>query len=380
MQLNNSLSSPIPYTTSTAPGIGDRKGEKMSCYHPLVREEDETRWVTAKDGHRYHPAKIYSWDRLEDLDKKYNFKMKKWELIPCGKCIGCRLDNSRDWANRGYLESIYSKNNYFVTLTYDENHIVIPEELEFEGITYTETEEITWKGTLIPSHLKTFINTLRKIFEREYNHTDIRYVACGEYGGEGKRPHYHLILFNCPFPVESFYNPRINWEKNTYYQNEIIERAWTKGISNITEASWNTIAYVSRYITKKINGTNSELYYTIQGQDQKEFFRASNRPGIGFQYYEDNKKEIYEKDAILIKRGKKSIWEKPPEYFDKLFEKEEPEKFKEIKEKRRIDAINSLKNKDSTTSLDRLNQLLIEEETKKTKTIILKRNLEKEMQ
>lgn len=350
----------------------------MTCYHPLVREEDDTKWMIAKDGHRYHPAKIYSWDRLEDLDKKYNFRMKKWELIPCGKCIGCRLDSSKDWANRGYLEGLYSDHNYFVTLTYDEDHLTIPEFVEMDDITITAPEELEWKGTLIPSDLKRFINTLRKIFEREYNHTDIRYIACGEYGGEGKRPHYHLILFNCPFPSDTFYNPRISWEKDTYYQNEIIERAWNKGISNITEASWNTIAYLSRYITKKINGENSELYYKIQGQESKEFFRASNRPGIGYKYYEDHKEEIYKNDSILIKKGNQITWEKPPDYFDKLYEKENPEHMKIIKEKRRQDAINALRSKDQTTSLDRLNQLKLEEQSKKEQTSTLKRKLEKE--
>ena len=50
----------------------------------------------------------------------------------------------------------------------------------------------------------------------------------------------------------------------------------------------------------------------------------------------------------------------------------------DIKKKRREDAINALRTKDRTTSLDRLNQLKIEEQSKKEQTSTLKRNLEKE--
>ena len=45
--------------------------------------------------------------------------------IPCGKCSGCRLQRSREWANRCMLELEYHKSSYFVTLTYDEAHVPI---------------------------------------------------------------------------------------------------------------------------------------------------------------------------------------------------------------------------------------------------------------
>lgn len=339
----------------------------------MIRAEDQGKWIKAQDGHYYHPAKIFSTDRLEEYDTKFRKGNYSYTTIPCGQCIGCRLDYSREWANRGYLESLYYKHNYFITLTYDEDHITIPDYIETENdITYTELEELQWKGILIPKEFTQFMKNIRQIFKREFNHDGIRFIGCGEYGGEGKRPHYHLILFNAPFPTESFYQPRINWEKNVYYQNELIERAWTCGISNISEANWNNIAYTARYITKKVNGKESAEYYAIQGQIP-EFLRTSRNPGIARNYYEDHKKEIYEHDQILIKTKDGSHYVKPPKYYDRLMEKEDPELMKYIKEQRRKQNVNSLKVKAMTTSLTRWEQFQVEMDYKEDQATALTR-------
>ena len=295
--------------------------------------------------------------------------------IACGQCIGCRLDYSREWANRGYIEASQYKDNYFITLTYDDEHLPKKEEITTsDGITYTEIPQIEWKGCLEPKDFTQFMKNLRQIMKRDYNQENIRFIGCGEYGTQNKRPHYHLILFNCQLPIESFYNPKVNWEKNVYWQNVIIERAWNKGISNICEANWENIAYTARYITKKINGTESEDIYACQGQ-LKEFFRCSRNPGIARDYYEKNKDQIYKNDQITIKTKKGLRRIKPPAYFDRLYEEENPKRMQEIKEERRKKQIQALKIKAQTTSLTRWEQLQIEEDYKKDKTLALKREL-----
>ena len=40
--------------------------------------------------------------------------------LPCGQCIGCRLERSRQWAVRCLHEASLHENNSFITLTYDE--------------------------------------------------------------------------------------------------------------------------------------------------------------------------------------------------------------------------------------------------------------------
>lgn len=346
----------------------------MGCYKPMIRAEDLTKWVKAEDGHLYHPAKIFSSNRLEEYDSKFRVGSYSYTTIPCGQCIGCRLDYSREWANRGYLESLNWKHNYFVTLTYDEKHL--PKELEMttsEGITYTELKELKWKGILIPKDFTQFMKDLRQEFKRKYDFQGIRFIGCGEYGGKEKRPHYHLILFNCPFPLETMYNPRINWGKDVYYQNKILEKVWDKGISNVCEANWNTIAYTARYITKKVNGKESEDFYAMQGQIP-EFLRTSRQPGIGRYYYEEHKEEIYKKDQIIIRNKEGIHYCKPPAYFDRLYEKENPEHFKKIKEQRRQDNIKALKLKAMNTSLTRWEQFQVDREYKEGQAHGLIRN------
>lgn len=43
--------------------------------------------------------------------------------LPCGQCIGCRLERSRQWALRCLHEASCYEKNVFATLTYDEEHL-----------------------------------------------------------------------------------------------------------------------------------------------------------------------------------------------------------------------------------------------------------------
>ena len=43
--------------------------------------------------------------------------------IPCGKCIGCRLAHSRQWAVRCVHEASLHDRNCFLTLTFDDDHL-----------------------------------------------------------------------------------------------------------------------------------------------------------------------------------------------------------------------------------------------------------------
>ena len=102
--------------------------------------------------------------------------------VPCGQCLECRLQQTREWSDRCVLESKNSEYNYFVTLTYDDNHLPA-------------------HASLVPEHATQFINLLRKYFKRKLKFNGkIRYLLSGEYGGTSLRPHFHILLFNCPIP------------------------------------------------------------------------------------------------------------------------------------------------------------------------------------
>ena len=124
----------------------------------------------------YHPLKGYR-SPVPNSKGKFPFVFGRTgaAVIPCGKCVGCVLDRSRDWALRCVHEASLHERNCLVTLTYD-------------------SEFLPPFGSLVPSDLQKFLKRLRKSLG-----ADIKFFACGEYGETGGRPHYHLCLFNCDF-------------------------------------------------------------------------------------------------------------------------------------------------------------------------------------
>lgn len=266
--------------------------------------------------------------------------------VPCGKCIQCRLSYSREWATRCVLEAKSYQFNYFITLTYDNEHLPIN-----KTIIDKSTGEIVPNPTLVKKDLQDFMKRLRIHYKREYNHENIRFYACGEYGEQFQRPHYHLILFNLPmFDLVPFGKNELG---QTYFYSQILSNIWGKGFVGVANVTWETCAYVARYVMKKQKGPGSAEYYDQLGQ-VPEFVLMSRRPGIGRDYYENNKEQIYATDEIILpgKDGKAQVL-KPSHYYDKLYDIDcdDPFVMREIKEARRECAKQSMNIKLSKTSL-----------------------------
>lgn len=150
----------------------------MPCYHPIQA------W-SLKDKRKPDGKRIISFQGPTQGDKA-----DKWEGIqlPCGQCIGCRLDYSRQWADRILLETTLWEHNWFVTLTYSDEFV------PYKSTVNTTTGELIEGKTLVPEHLTKFMKDLRRYWSYHYGHDNIRFYACGEYGGQTERPHYHLCI------------------------------------------------------------------------------------------------------------------------------------------------------------------------------------------
>lgn len=229
----------------------------MACYHPMRAikfiEDGKVKYKIASKGFKEIPAV-----KEGALSPKawYKHNPDKWIEIPCGKCIGCRLAYSRQWANRCMLEAKDHEFNEFITLTYDEEHLP-----KVKGC--TKDGEITDVGTLIPNDLKKFMKDLRRYYKYHFNHDGIRFFACGEYGELNERPHYHILCFNLPIPDKKF--KFHNFNRNPFYTSEILKNIWDKGIVVTGDVTWETAAYTARYITKKVKGPGAENYYKTRG-------------------------------------------------------------------------------------------------------------------
>ena len=233
--------------------------------------------------------------------------------LPCGQCIGCRLERSRQWAIRCTHEAQMHDDNSFITLTYNDENL--PDD-----------------GSLKPKHFQDFMKRLRK----HYAPKKIRYYHCGEYGELLSRPHYHACLFGLDFVDKKYLKTQKNG--TTLFTSATLEKIWTFGFSTIGTVTFESAAYVARYILKKINGERSEQHYKQLSEDtgeltdlHPEYTTMSRKPGLGSTWYETYGSDIYPNDTVVI-NGRKM---KPPRYYDQKYEICDPEAYEKLKTKRK---------------------------------------------
>lgn len=294
----------------------------MPCYHPITG-------YRSKKGKRDGKWPIVFNPKEGFIDLKIT--------VPCGKCIGCKLESSRQWAVRGVHELRYHTTNCYITLTYHPKHL--PED-----------------GSLNVVHFQLFMKRLRK----KYQNKTIKYIHCGEYGEQLQRPHYHAIIFNHDFPDMKL-APN---QKGQFllYTSEELEELWPYGFNTIGQVTFESIAYVARYVTKKVSGPKKKDHYKNL---KPEYITMSQ--GIGKKYFEEFENSIYVRDKIVIRN---KFITKVPRYYDKLLEKSNPKRFLKIKKKRRIAAAN----KDPAENT--YERLEVKEKVKLIKISTLKRKYE----
>lgn len=229
--------------------------------------------------------------------------------LPCGQCVGCRLERSRQWAVRLMKEARLHDRNSFLTLTYDDKNL---------------PQLKDGRPTLVLEDVQLFLKRLRKRFSP----APLRFFQCGEYGETTFRPHHHMILFGEDFCKD---RERIEDTRTGFAQwiSPTLTELWGKGRCTISDVSFESAAYVARYVVKKVTGKGSEYHYLGR---KPEFVTMSRRPGIGSAYFQEFVDEIYSHDEIIPAPGRPPSL--PPKYFDRLLEKGDPALFAEIKKKR----------------------------------------------
>jgi len=216
--------------------------------------------------------------------------------LPCGQCIGCKLDRSLMWAIRCVHESQLHSQNSFITLTY------APEQLPSDG-------------SLVKYHFQDFMKRLRFSFK----HQKIKYYMCGEYGEKFTRPHYHACLFGIDFPDKEILQEK---EGILLYSSTTLDKLWSHGHTSIGDVTFETAAYCARYIQKKITGQNAEQHYYRTCEHtmnlipvQPEYSHMSN--GIGKEFMYKYQSDLYPSDFAIYKNRKIKL----PRYYDELYDK-----------------------------------------------------------
>ena len=364
----------------------------MSCAHPLIGFPTGKQTINGKPEYR-----IVSSSVLANLESSLDENLNPGAiLIPCGKCIGCRLDYSRRWADRMILELETAKKAIFLTLTYDDNHAhpckykdIVP----YEGYyPQKKNEFLNEDGTLTVPEFYTldkrdcqlFMKRLRSYFPDK----NLRYYLAGEYGEKTLRPHYHLILYGlsvddfkvcdrgvrcCDCTISEYgfkkcssdlisVHAGVNEMGDQYFSSPFLQKIWKNGHVLFSDVTWKTCAYVARYVTKKVGG-DLEKSYEIRNCE-KEFSLMSRNPGIGKKYFELHP-ECIDSSSICVSTedGAKKI--SIPQYYLRLAELTEKEKVDIIKERRKLASVERTKIELSNTSLPQLEYLESKEQTKK---------------
>lgn len=264
----------------------------------------------------YHPLTAY---RMDDGSISFveRGKVHHQLSLPCGQCVGCRLERSRQWAMRIMHESKLYKSNYFITLTYDDKNLPTDNSLHYRDF-------------------QLFFKRLRKA----HKHGKLRFYMCGEYGEDFNRPHFHACIFNLHL------DDLQPWQKSpsgsTLYRSKLLEKCWTNGFSSVGELTFESAAYCARYIMKKVNGDLSEEHYSVidyaTGEVKKrtpEFNKMSLKPGIGSAWYDRFKSDVFPSDSCIV-NGRLV---RPPKYYDRKYKRSNPDDF-ELISNARLEALN----------------------------------------
>lgn len=260
----------------------------------------------------YHPLRAFQFGDAQPVFKVPQKAGFKFLTLPCGQCIGCRLEHSRQWAVRCMHEAQMHKSSLFLTLTYDDSSLQ------------------SW--SLVPRDLQLFMKRLRK-----FSVEPIRFYACGEYGEISSRPHFHVLAFGLDLEDKEYL--RTTRGGHRLYTSAALDRLWGKGQCWIGAVSFESAAYCARYVLKKLN--DDSLYVEILDPEtgewfsrRKEFSRMSRRPGLGATWLKRFWADVFPEGEV-VSRGRLAH---SPRAYDKVFELEDAVGFEAMKARRRFAA------------------------------------------
>lgn len=352
----------------------------MACYHPnsvLIYKDIKTKMKgIVKFSSKFNfqdlnclKSNIGDTRKMDDRDTgdKEWYICSDAVLVPCGKCVGCAVDISRDWSYRLLMEKEISKNAWFLTLTYDEQHLPKNHQLEKEV-------------------LNDFIKKLRNYYY-DFGLDNIRYYACGEYGSKSGRPHYHMIVYNLPLTPLEFKEfgvkaPKEAWkyktvgssiDKSPLYQFDLLNNIWKNGYVVVGNVTIESCGYVARYVNKKrMSGVKNEELK--KNGIVPEFNCMSRMPGLAVHYYEKYWKKILDNNLTFFAGATRLSVGRSFEKWLLKYHADEFDRYKALKEKKAL--YGKIYNQDLLRRYGDINiGLEHDEEIKQSSYNTLKRNL-----
>jgi len=254
------------------------------------------------------------------------------------------------------MKHIFYEDNCFITLTFNDDKLPANESLDVslfqkfmkrfrKFLHKVEYEKLLERFPTVNKRL------LRKLASTR---SRIRFFHCGEYGSKTGRPHYHACIFKYDFPDKVFYT-----ERNGYklFTSQILQDLWTDpsdglpyGYCSVGSLTFESAAYVARYILKKVNGKAADLHYVVFDDPENgvlatdedgnvltvkpEYVTMSRRPGIGKIWFDKYHKRTFDWDNVVMNGREIRV----PKYYDSQFELIDPDRLQKIKDSRKAKA------------------------------------------
>lgn len=286
--------------------------------------------------------------------------------IPCGQCIGCRIKLSREWATRCMHEKQMHKHNCTITLTYNDEHL--PEQQTLQYADFQLFMKRLRKRATLPA-FGLLPATPAILLSR--NTTKIRFYMGGEYGEKYGRPHFHACLFGIDF-ADRIYN-RTTPAGSKIFTSNTLDKLWKKGFASIGDLTFESAAYIARYIMKKQTG-DKKKHYEIQDMEtgeiqirKKEFNQMSRQPGLGQAWLKKYEKDVYPHGKVIIRGHRVNT----PRYYDKKYKETNQLEYEQLQYQRQQEA-------KTQTEHHTPERLAVQEQVKKASIKSLKRNLDKD--
>lgn len=223
-------------------------------------------------------------------------------------------------------EAQMHERNCFLTLTYNDDHLPQNRSLDKRA----------WQ--LFSKRLRERLAQPRGAKRREP--PTFKYYAVGEYGDDDQRPHFHAAIFGQDFSADrhSVWKTKhgfLRWESDE------LAACWQEdgesiGFHEVQDLTFESAAYIARYVTKKITGPPALEHYRRVDESTGEVFNVEPEfslisKGIGLSWFKKYRGEVYPSDNVVS--GKALA--KPPRYYDRWLEKLDPDLYEQVKSNRK---------------------------------------------
>lgn len=232
----------------------------------------------------------------------FNPYLDDYVVVPCRTCAACRSSYARDLQNRIEDECRAHRFNFFITLTYDNEHLPmfyaypsedgvyfrafrgnrpildsqgseLPElDFNLQDSWYAEPQHNSYRtgfGFCYKPDIQKFIKRLRIKLIRTYGNfqkSKIRYFIASEYGPVTFRPHYHGVIF-------------CDDERIARDMPRLIRQSWSLCADERCDVQLVS-GSAPQYVAKYVNGF-ARLPKVLGTQLTRPFHLASKNPALG---------------------------------------------------------------------------------------------------